>query len=127
MKERLSKIGRKTWIVLGVVAAVVVVVAYMIFGRGSGNTDTQYTTEKLKRGTLTATVGATGTVRAQQSAVLTWETNGTVEKVNVKVGDQVQQDQVLANLQKISLPQSIIAAEADMINAQQTLDRKSVV
>ncbi|MBI3175495.1 MAG: efflux RND transporter periplasmic adaptor subunit [Chloroflexi bacterium] len=122
MKERLSKISRRTWIILGVVAAVVAVVAYMIFGRGRGNTDTQYTTEKLKRGTLTATVGATGTVRAQQSAVLTWETNGTVEKVDVKVGDQVQQDQVLATLQKISLPQNIIAAEADLINAQQTLD-----
>jgi len=122
MKERLSKISRRTWIILGVVAAVAVAAAYLLFGRGGNKTATQYTTEKLTRGTLTATVGATGTVRAHQSVVLAWETSGTVDKVNVKVGDQVQKDQVLATLQKISLPQNIIAAEADLINAQQTLD-----
>jgi len=45
-----------------------------------------------------------------------------VEQVNVTVGDVVRQDEVLATLQKISLPQNIIAAEADLINAQQTLN-----
>jgi len=121
MKERLTKIIRNPWAIAGIVALVLVAL-YLAFGRGGNETISQYQTEKLKRGTLTATVGATGTVRAQQSVVLVWEINGAVEQVNVKVGDPVKQDQVLATLQKISLPQNIIAAEADLINAQETLD-----
>lgn len=121
MKERIGKIIRNPWVIIGTIV-VVLVGLYLAFGRGSNDNTTQYTTEKIKRGTLTATVGATGTVRARQSAVLTWQTGGTVEKVNVTVGDVVKQDEVLSTLQKISLPQNIIAAEADLISAQQTLD-----
>ncbi len=121
MKAWFSKISRRTWIILGVVA-VVLIGAYLIFGRGNKNAATTYQTEKAARGTLTATVGATGTVAARQTAVLTWQANGTVDKVNVKVGDLVTQDQVLANLQKTSLPQNVILAEADYVSAQQALD-----
>jgi len=121
MKAWFSKISRRTWIIIGVVA-VVLIGAYLIFGRGSSNAATAYQTEKAARGTLTATVGATGTVAARQSAVLLWQANGTVDKVNVKVGDLVTQDQVLANLQKTSLPQNVILAEADYVSAQQSLD-----
>lgn len=121
MKAWFSKISRRTWIILGVVAAVLIG-AYLIFGRGNKNAATTYQTEKAARGTLTATVGATGTVAARQTAVLTWQANGTVDKVNVKVGDLVTQDQVLASLQKTSLPQNVIMAEADYVSAQQALD-----
>jgi HlyD family secretion protein len=74
------------------------------------------------RGSLTATVGATGTVRANQSAVLSWLTSGTVEQINVKVGDEVTGDQVLATLSQTSLPQAVILAHSDLINAQKALD-----
>lgn len=121
MKERLGKIIRNPWIIFGVIAAIAVG-AYVAFGRGGNDSASQYQTEKLERGTLTATVGATGTVRARQSVILNWQTSGTVDTVVVKVGDQVKKDQILATLQKISLPQSIIMAEADLISAQQTLD-----
>ncbi len=121
MKERFAKISRTTWIIIGVVAAVLVG-AYFMFGRGGGDTTSAYQTAKLERGTLTATVGATGTVRSHQSVVLTWQTNGTVDQVNVEVGDLVKQDAVLATLLKTSLPQSIILAEADYFSARQTLD-----
>lgn len=121
MKAWFSKISRRTWIILGVVAVVLIGV-YLIFGRGNNNAATAFQTEKAARGTLTATVGATGTVAARQSAVLVWQANGTVDKVNVKVGDLVTQDQALANLQKTSLPQNVILAEADYVSAQQSLD-----
>lgn len=73
-------------------------------------------------GDLTATVGATGTVRANQTILLSWETSGSVEHVGVSLGDKVSQGQALATLQQTSLPQSIILAEVDLINAQKTLD-----
>lgn len=78
------------------------------------------------RGDLTATIGATGVVRSNQSAVLTWQTSGTVEEVLVATGQQVKADQVLATLSQTSLPQSVIMAKADLANAQQALDDLSL-
>jgi len=76
----------------------------------------------VERGNLIASVGATGSVRAQRSATLIWQTNGLVDVINAKVGDRVSQGDVLASLDKRYLPQNIILAEADLINAQKALD-----
>ena len=84
-------------------------------------TQSSFQTQALARGDLTATIGATGTVRANQSAVLAWQTTGTVDQVNVKVGDQVNKGDVLASLLQTSLPQSVILAQTDLVSAQQAL------
>lgn len=81
-----------------------------------------YQTATLKHGNLTATIGATGTVRAKQTAELIWQAAGTVDVVNVKVGDNVPEDFVIAYLKKTSLPQSVILAEADLADAQTSLN-----
>ena len=86
------------------------------------DTASQFQTASIERGNLVATIGATGTVRAKQSATLIWQAAGTVDVVNAKVGDNVPADFVLAYLEKTSLPQSIILAEADLASAQQALD-----
>lgn len=74
------------------------------------------------RGSLTATIGATGMVHANQTAVLTWQTSGNIEQISVAAGDTVSADQVLATLQTSSLSQNIILAQADLISAQRALD-----
>lgn len=79
-------------------------------------------TETIGRGPLVATVGATGTVRANQSAVLTWQTSGTVDQINIEIGDQVAAGDILMTLRQTSLAQNIILAQADLVNAQQTLE-----
>lgn len=81
-----------------------------------------YQTVAAQQGDLTATVGATGSVHSSQSAVLTWQTSGTVDQVNVEIGNQVTKDQELTSLVPTSLPQNVILAQADLVNAQQTLD-----
>jgi HlyD family secretion protein len=73
------------------------------------------------RGNLTATVGATGSVRPNQSVTLIFQTSGTVESVNVEVGSTVQAGQILATLTESSLSQNIILARADLANAQKAL------
>ncbi len=82
----------------------------------------KYETVAVQRGQLIATIGGTGSVHANQTAVLAWQTSGTVEQVNVKTGDQVKAGQELANLSRDSLPQSIIMAQADLTQAKQALD-----
>ena len=105
-----------------IVIAVVVFAAFRFTQQTNVDVASQFQTTTVERGTLTATIGATGTVRAQQTAVLIWQAAGTVDVVNVKVGDNVPADFVMAYLSKTSLPQSIILAEADLANAQKSLD-----
>lgn len=73
-------------------------------------------------GDLTATIGATGIVRSNQTVVLTWQTSGVVEEVYVDIGEHVEKDEVLASLVETSLPQNVILARADLINARKSLD-----
>jgi HlyD family secretion protein len=92
--------------------------------RARVNSSSSATTQTviLQRGTLTAVVGATGTVRSNQYASVNWQTSGKVEKVLVKPGQKVQADEVLASLDPTSLAQNIIQAKVDLINAQTALD-----
>ena len=81
-----------------------------------------FQTVEAERGDLTAVVGATGTVRPDQSADLMFETSGTVQDVTVDIGDEVQVDQVLATLRETSVPAAVIAAQAELVEAQRALD-----
>lgn len=51
---------------------------------------TTYETKPAALGELTAIVGATGTVRVNQSASLAWKTSGTLARVNYQAGEQVK-------------------------------------
>ncbi|MCJ7435231.1 MAG: efflux RND transporter periplasmic adaptor subunit [Anaerolineales bacterium] len=119
IKELINK-NRKVSIGVGIVLLVVIVA--LVYSNRASSTTTTYQTEKIEKGNLVATVGATGTVRARQSANLAWQTSGTVETVNVKVSDQVKQDAVLASLSKASVSQNVILAEADLVSAQKALE-----
>jgi len=104
------------------VSILVILAVIFLAVRGGGNTQTQYQTAKVEKGELVATVGATGTVRARQSVTLVWQTSGSVDEVNVSVGDAVAAETVLASLSPTSVSQNIILAEADLVNAQKALD-----
>ncbi len=78
--------------------------------------------QPVRRGDLKITVGATGDVRSNQSALLTWEVSGSVADVQVDLGDQVSTGQVLASLEVTSLPQQNILAQADLVEAERALD-----
>ncbi|HLF73543.1 MAG TPA: efflux RND transporter periplasmic adaptor subunit [Anaerolineales bacterium] len=96
--------------------------AFLFVRRTNADTASEFQTATVERGNLTATIGATGTVRARQTALLVWQAAGTVDTVNVKVGDNIAADFVMAYLAKTSLPQSVIMAEADLVEAQRALD-----
>jgi HlyD family secretion protein len=96
--------------------------AFVFVRRSNADTTSQFQTATVERGSLTATIGATGTVRAKQTAVLIWQAAGTVDTVNVRIGDNIPADFVMAYLEKGSLPQTIIMAEADLASAQKSLD-----
>jgi RND family efflux transporter MFP subunit len=88
----------------------------------SGTPSAGVETGKVGSLTITENVEASGTVNPAQDAELTWKTSGIVEKVNVAAGDPVKAGDVLASLALTSLPANVLAAQADLINAQQALD-----
>lgn len=117
---------KKNRTILIILLVVVLATSAFVFLRQSrAETATQFETATIERGNLTATIGATGTVRAKQTATLIWQAAGTVESVTVQAGDTVKADDVLASLAKTSLPQSVILAEADLASAQKSLDELS--
>ncbi|MFN8382875.1 MAG: efflux RND transporter periplasmic adaptor subunit [Anaerolineales bacterium] len=121
MKQFFSRFSRRTWIIAGVVLLIVILVAVFLNSRGSTET-VAFQTVPVERGNLVASVGATGSVRARQSATLIWQTSGIIDTVNVEVGSLVSQNDVLASLGKSSLNQNIILAEADLVSAQKALE-----
>ncbi|MEN4010604.1 MAG: efflux RND transporter periplasmic adaptor subunit [Chloroflexota bacterium] len=116
---------KKRTIIILVVAVVLAIAGYFIyqsFQQAQAALNSAFQTEAIQRGSLTALVGATGTVRANQTAVLAWQTSGQVDAVSIELGSQVSKDQLLAQLKQSSLSQSLILAEADLINAEKTLE-----
>ncbi|HMV94988.1 MAG TPA: efflux RND transporter periplasmic adaptor subunit [Anaerolineales bacterium] len=119
MKQFFSKITRRTWVIIGVLAVVVLAIVFFST-RSSG--EPLYQTTTVERGNLVATVGATGSVRARQSAVLIWQTTGIVKDIYMEVGNPVKRDEILASLDKNSLNQSVILAESDLAAAEKALE-----
>ena len=111
----------RTWIFIVVGLIVIAAVGYVILSRrnSSSTAASQYQTVQAAKGTLTASIGATGTVRSNQSASLTWQNTGTIDAVNVKPGDQVKAGDVLAILLFPPVTQSSL--ESNLVTAQENL------
>src|SRR5512133_2543970 len=119
----MKKSSRKLlWIIgiLVVLAVVGVIVVTRINKQNAASASVQ--TQVLEKGNLLAIVGATGSVRANQTTPLSWQTSGRVASINVAAGDLVTAGQTLAELAEASLPQNVILAKADLVNAQRSLD-----
>jgi HlyD family secretion protein len=112
---------RWIWIAAGVVAVVVIVVL-VLSARARSSATSTFQTEVIATGSLTAQVGATGTVHANQSATLTFQTAGTVDTVEAKTGDQVKKSDILATLERTSLSANVILAQADLVEAERALE-----
>jgi HlyD family secretion protein len=116
---------KKHWkaILIAVFLVVVVAAGGLWIQRGNSQRQTQsYQTSILARGTLTASIGATGTIEAKQQASMAFSISGRVGTVSVKLGDQVAKGQTLVEMDPAYYPQQVISAQIDLINAQKALD-----
>jgi len=116
---------KRYWVIIGLAIAVLLFVFVglpIINARKQAALAASLQLATITRGGLTATVGATGTVHAEQTAVLAWQTSGTVGTVNLKSGDQVKAGDVLATLSQTSLSQNLVLAQSDLVTAQRNLD-----
>ena len=103
------------------------VVAGLAYGIVSAQKNQQASTDDLQtfeilKGPLSAVVDETGEVYADQTAMLFWETKGIVGEIDVELGEEVIEGQILATLKESSLPQTIYLAQQDLINAERALE-----
>lgn len=128
MKQRLVDFytkNKRTLVIAGIILGVVVIGVGWAVNSGRSALQEQLgelQTIEVEYGPLVATVGATGTVHAHQTANLVWQVSGTVDEVLVELGDRVAEGEVLARLEQTSLPQNVILAQADLVNAQEALE-----
>ena len=118
---------KKIWLpigILGVLAIIAFVVLPAVRGNAAGaQSPANFQTEPAKIGSVNASVGGTGAVRANQTASISWQTSGKVANVNVEKGQQVAADAVLAELLSTSLSQNVLQAQVDLVNAKEALDK----
>ncbi len=91
-------------------------------GANSGPTQTvQLAT--IQKGDLSLSVTATGTIMANQTANLTFDTSGTITNIMVKEGDTVTAGQVLATVDDTAQQASLKQAQDNLASAQAALDK----
>ncbi len=115
----------KRWWIIAIVVGVAVIgfFAFRAYSQEQvAQAMAELKTEVIRKGPLTATVGATGIVRANQSATLSFQATGRIESVNVKEGDLVNANRVLATLDRKTVSAQIALAEADLVAADRALE-----
>jgi len=118
-EEKKSKKSKKYYYYA---AAIILIIIIVFFSQNQDDSGDELLTTTVEMGELIATVGGTGKVEASKSAFLTWDTTGSVNEVFVENGAQVTQGTILAELVPASLPQSVILAKADLVDAQRNLE-----
>lgn len=104
------------------IVAILSVLILWLKGRNQSSITNQYQTVRAAKGSLMATIGATGIVHSNQSALLSWQTSGIVGKINVMINDVINKGGILASISPDSLPQNVILAQADLVTAELALD-----
>jgi HlyD family secretion protein len=101
------------WIVVG--GVILIGIVYFAFLR---KPKIQYNTIEAQSGDLSETVSVTGTLKANDTISLNFETTGKINEVDVKVGQKVDKGDVLAILKDDNLQSSVDQAKADLDRAR---------
>lgn len=84
---------------------------------------TEYVTQDVKLGSIIQTVSATGQVKSASEIELNFKNAGQLAVLNVKTGDKVLANQVLAQLKAVDLAINVNKAQADLLEAQANFNK----
>lgn len=110
----------KKKIIIPVIAVVMVVMAFLGYTQIKKGKETSYVTAEAKRGTVIQDVFATGSIIPAKELDLSFDVQGKVEGVYVKVGDAVTNGQLLAVLDDDDGQMQVLESQAalDIAKAQ---------
>jgi HlyD family secretion protein len=99
----------------GIVAAIIIIIIFAMQLLGNGDSQkVHYSTAEARRGMLTVTVTATGTLQPVNQVDLGSEISGTIKTVLVDYNDRVKQGQVLATMNTDQLQARVNQARASL-------------
>jgi len=107
----------KRWLAWGA-AGVVLALILVFWARGENGQTVRFKTEDARRGDLTVTVTATGTLQPTNEVEVGIEVSGTIESVDVDYNDHVKRGQVLARLDLSKLEGQVLQSKALLEAAQ---------
>jgi HlyD family secretion protein len=120
--DRPRRWWQRTSLWLGV-AAIAVIAVGVSYWRAQQATKAApvYVTEALKKGDITLTVAANGTLQPTRSVNIGSELSGTVKRVHVDVNDRIKAGQVLVELDTAKLVDQVTQSRAGLASAQAQL------
>ena len=122
MKSLLERRGVVVNGTLGVLLAGGVGVAYLSLGGDGEEPTTSGRTTTVSRGSLVESVSASGSVESAKSSALGFGGSGTVKKIYVAVGDEVEKGARLAVLDQTEAREDLEAARANLAAAEEDTD-----
>ncbi len=118
-------LSKRTFVLLagGALVLLVALVAVIARSNASQASANALETAPVQRGTLVATVSATGAISPLREAQMAFSATGELTQLNVKEGDTVKTGQVLARLDSRALEFQLAQADANLTAAQVKLDQ----
>ena len=117
----MKKKRRIWWIILGIVALAIAVMA-IVKATKSANKELVIRTHVVEEYTVENTVTATGTIEPVETVEVGTQVSGKVEKIYVDFNDVVKKGQLMAELDKQTLNQSLSRARASLTSAESQLN-----
>lgn len=118
--KKFRKTKKRTKIIIGVILIIVLAILIpLIFKKDKQ----QYELSEVKRGTIIEEISATGDVEAAEEVDLKFKTGGTIESINVKIGDKVKKGTYLARLVSGNAFSQYLQAQASYNQAKAKLDQ----
>lgn len=112
---------RRTTLINGALGVLLVAgagTAYLTLGDGGDGAAAATRVTRVERGTVSASVSASGSVESARSRDLSFGTSGTVAKIYVKAGQKVVAGAVLARLDQTEALENIDVAKANLEAAE---------
>lgn len=103
--------------------ATIIIITIVVLGIFFKKPKTTYTTEAVQKTKLIQTVSETGTIKPAEEIELNFQNLGKISRINVKTGDKVIEDQILAELDYKDLSIRVKDANASLTIAKANLSK----
>jgi len=118
----MAKKKKRTWLVILGIIVLALVVFWIVKATKSSKKELVIRTHVVGQYTVENTVTATGTIEPVETVEVGTQVSGKVEKIYVDFNDAVKKGQLLAELDKLTLNQSVSRAKASLTSAESQLN-----
>lgn len=127
MKNKLNallKYTKKHKSYSALILAVLVIFVYGLFKEPNSTASTmKYVFSKVEKQDVALSITGSGQVSALDQVDLTAKVSGTIDYVNVKIGDKITKGQLLAHIESGDAAQNVENAKLNLANAKLSLER----